>query len=287
MHPTNKLVPLPFLSIVRFAGAQAADFLQGQLTNDVTELADGRTQLTACNTPQGRVIALLRLRQRDSVIDALLPTELAERLTAHLRRYVLRAKVTIETSSGLLCGRLPEGAAPPPDAVEFSYSPTRTVTAASVEAWNAVGLAELEQQDLAGELSAWIAADIAEGLPQVFAATSESYTAQMLNLDLLDAISFSKGCYTGQEIVARTQHLGRIKRRTLRYRIEGTPPPSIGDALLGDGGKLGEVLMAAPVAGGTELLAVTSLDAFGRELRTADGRRAVPLELPYGIGDRG
>ncbi len=287
MHPTSTPVPLPFLSIVRFAGPQAADFLQGQLTNDVMQLADGRTQLTACNTPQGRVIALLRLRQQESGIDALVPTELAERLVTHLRRYVLRAKVTIETPAGLLCCQLPAGSAPPPGAVQFSHSSSRTVTAASVEAWKSAGLPEARQADAAGQLDTWIAADIAEGLPQVLAASSESYTAQMLNLDLLDAISFSKGCYTGQEIVARTQHLGRIKRRTLRYRLDGLPAPSIGEALLREDSKLGEVLMAAPAAGGVEMLAVLSLDALGHELRTEDGRRAVPVELPYEIGERG
>ncbi|HSQ68530.1 MAG TPA: hypothetical protein VLM41_00480, partial [Steroidobacteraceae bacterium] len=277
MHRTVEPVPLPQLGVVRFAGPQAADFLQGQLTNDVRQLADGRTQLAACNTPQGRVIALLRLRQQDSVIDALVPSELADRLATHLRRYVLRAKVAIEIPTGMLCALLPPGSAELPDAVRFSYSPTRTVAATSVEAWKAAGLPEPPQQD-AGKADAWIAADIAEGLPQIFAASSESYTAQMLNLDLLDAISFSKGCYTGQEIVARTQHLGRIKRRTLRYRLDGMPVPAIGDALLRDGAKLGEVLMAAPVSGGVEMLAVVSLEALGHELDTADGRRAVPLD---------
>lgn len=286
MHPTREPVPLPFLSIIRFAGPQAADFLQGQLTNDVRQLADGRTQLAACNTPQGRVIALLRLRQQDSAIDALLPAELAERLATHLRRYVLRTKVTIETPAGLLCVLLPPGSTEPPDAVRFSYSHGRTVAAASAAAWKTAGLPEPLHQD-SGQFDAWIAADIADGLPQVFAASSETYTAQMLNLDLLDAISFSKGCYTGQEIVARTQHLGRIKRRTLRYRIDGTPMPSIGDALLRDGTKVGEVLMAAPVSGGVEMLAVASLDTLGQELGTEDGRRAVPLDLPYGLGIRG
>jgi len=283
MHPTRELMQLPFINVVRFAGPQAADFLQGQLTSDIRLLADGRTQLAACNTPQGRVIALLRLRQWDSVIDALLPAELAERLATHLRRYVLRAKVTIEIPAGLRCALLPPGSAGPPDAVHFSHSPTRTVAAASIEAWEAAGFPARAQQD-AGQFGEWLAADIAEGLPQIFAASSEAYTAQMLNLDLLDAISFSKGCYTGQEIVVRTQHLGRIKRRTLRYRLDGKTPPAIGDALLRDGAKLGEVLMAAPVSGGVEMLAVVSLDALGHELRTEDGRRAVPVELPYEIG---
>jgi folate-binding Fe-S cluster repair protein YgfZ len=106
----------------------------------------------------------------------------------------------------------------------------------------------------------------------------------MLNLDLLDAISFGKGCYTGQEIVARTQHLGRIKRRTFRYRIAGGPalPPLAGLAL--EGTKVGEVVLSASRGGIVELLAVTNLDSRGRTLLTEDGRQAVPVEMPYEVG---
>ena len=78
-EPTQSIPPalLPFLGVLRIGGADAARFLQGQLTNDTRLLADGRTQLSACNTPQGRVVALLRLRQTDDVVYALLPQEQA------------------------------------------------------------------------------------------------------------------------------------------------------------------------------------------------------------------
>lgn len=82
---------LPFLGVLRIGGEDAARFLQGQLTNDTRPLADGRTQLTACNTPQGRVVALLRLRQTDDAVYALLPQELAATVATSLRRFVLRA----------------------------------------------------------------------------------------------------------------------------------------------------------------------------------------------------
>ena len=105
----------------------------------------------------------------------------------------------------------------------------------------------------------------------------------MLNLDLLDAISFTKGCYTGQEIVARTQNLGRIKRRTFRYAIRSDEAPAPLTALHLDATKVGEVLMCARVAGGVELLAVVALDARDRPLRTASGHTALPLRLPYTV----
>jgi folate-binding Fe-S cluster repair protein YgfZ len=109
----------------------------------------------------------------------------------------------------------------------------------------------------------------------------------MLNLDRLDAISFTKGCYTGQEIVARTQHLGRIKRRTLRYRLApGAEPAPLAGLLLG-GQKVAEVVMSATRVDAVELLAVTSLEAIGRTLVTDDGREAVPVALPYDLAATG
>jgi folate-binding protein YgfZ len=117
----------------------------------------------------------------------------------------------------------------------------------------------------------------------VFAATSEAFVAQMMNLDLIGGISFSKGCYTGQEIVARTQNLGRIKRRTFRYRVDGgTQPPPLA-ALMLDEAKVAEVLTCAAWDGKVELLAVTSLDARDRVLRLEDGRSATPLDMGYKV----
>jgi folate-binding protein YgfZ len=105
----------------------------------------------------------------------------------------------------------------------------------------------------------WRLADIRAGLPQIYAATSESFVAQMLNLDLLDGISFSKGCYTGQEIIARTQHLGRIKRRMLRLSLPHGEWLLGGTAELADG-RSGRLIELASVDAGFEALAVVSLE---------------------------
>ena len=277
---------LPFLGVIRASGEDAAQFLQGQFTQDTRLLEDGRTQLSACCTPQGRVIALLRLKRTDAGIFMLVPADLLESLVQHLRRYVLRARVKVEHATELLCGNVVTGPAPEA-ALCFDYSPNRQVLAAGAEAWRAAGI-DAARDDASGTRDAWTARDIAEGIPQVYAASSQSYTPQMLNLDLLDGISFGKGCYTGQEIVVRTQHLGRIKRRTLRYRCEGLPPAP-GTGLMRAEQKLGEVLVSAPVADACEFLAVTSLEARGMPLRLEDGRMVAEMGLPYGLegGDGG
>jgi len=297
--------PLPFLGVLRVAGPDALAFLQGQLTNDVRLLADGRTQLAAVCSPQGRVIALLRLRQDDDAVHALLPTDLVQHVSGLLRRYVLRSKVQIQVAAELQVGwidcstssesidtaigaartAVAESSAGATPVVRFDYAPGRRVVAASDAAWQSgTGLSLGPPQP--GVLHAWSAADIEAGLPQVFAATSEAFVPQMLNLDLLDAISFSKGCYTGQEIVARTQHLGRIKRRLCRYRLPPGPEPAPLAGLFLDATKTAEVVMSAIRDSGVDLLAVTILEALGARLHTGDGREAVPLDLPYPVAER-
>ena len=290
-EPTQSIPPalLPFLGVLRIGGADAARFLQGQLTNDTRLLADGRTQISACNTPQGRVVALLRLRQTKKKNKKLLPQELAASVTASLRRFVLRAKVDLQVATDLRVAWVARTLTPTPESaaseiVSFDYAPDRQVIAS--RGTTLCAMTGLSPERLHPEIeNEWRAADIAAGLPQVFVATSGSFVPQMLNLDRLDAISFTKGCYTGQEIVARTQHLGRIKRRTLRYRLPPGPELAPLAALSLAGQKVAEVVMSATRDGAVELLAVTSLEALGRTLVAEDGREAVPVELPYGLGD--
>jgi len=278
---------LPFLGVLRLAGPDAATFLQGQLTNDTRLLSDGRTQLAACTTPQGRVIALLCLHASADGVHALLPADLAERVAAHLRKYVLRAKVAIEVANDLQVGTMsPVPQAGETSMVSFDYAARRKVLAAPGTAWRSIAGLSLDRPSARIEQE-WCAADIAGGLPQVHAATAEAFIPQMLNLDLLDGISFTKGCYTGQEIVTRTQHLGRIKRRTFRYRLPPGPEPAPLSGLFRDGTKVGEVLMSAQVADGVEVLAVTALEARGRDLVLEDGRKAEPRPLPYAVPESG
>jgi len=296
---------LPFLGVLRIGGVDATRFLQGQLTNDVQLLADGRTQLAALNSPQGRVLALLRLHQAEDAIYALLPTDLVETVAALLRRFVLRSKVDLQVAADLQAGWIGTSALSPAlddttcdmtrtvsampsltstHVVSFDYAPGRQVIAVTPEAWRSItGLsASRAHPRIENE---WTAADIAEGLPQIGASTSGQFVPQMLNLDLLDAISFRKGCYTGQEIVARTQHLGRIKRRMFRFAVASDRPPSPGDKLLDGDLHAGDVVCAAATRGGSEILAVMNLQQANHSLRlaSAPSLAVTPLPLPYAV----
>lgn len=300
-----RAVLLPGFGVLRIAGPDAVQFLQGQFTHDVRLLADGRTQISACCTNQGRVIAVARLRQTDEAIYALLPSDLLAKVASHLRRFLLRAKAELLQAADLHVGAVYSGPArgadvrhtfdeaaltmsPVPmagstEVVTFQYALGREVVAAPAAAWRAISGLSLSRPNAQAH-EEWLAADIADGLPVVTAATSEQFTPQMLNLDLIDGVSFTKGCYTGQEIVARTHHLGRVKRRTMRYALaKGPVPAPLSNLLLADGTKAADVLVATELADCVELLAVTTLDAQGSMLRTGDGREAQPMALPYAV----
>ena len=270
---SNKALELTSLALLRFSGPDAIAFLQGQVSNDTHRLADGIPLLSAYSSAQGRVLAVLHLLPHSSGVLAILPRELALPTLERLRKFVLRAKVKIEDLSdrysvagahdaaALELENLAVGGAAYAERGEIAvarvadaaHSATPRYWVVRPRANGAVGGGADDSADLA-----WRLADIRAGMPQVYAATSEQFVAQMLNLDLLDAISFSKGCYTGQEIIARTQHLGRIKRRLSRLRL---PPGSwsIGQPLRLADGRSGRLTEVVRVEDGCEALAVLSL----------------------------
>ena len=269
----------------RIHGADAASFLQGQLTQDVRGLADGGTRLAALQTAQGRVIAVLHLARRGDEFTALLPASRVDAVITHLRRYTLRARVALTDlgASHAPVGVLGVDAGAP--------GGTGDAAAGGGERYGIGGGRWVLLGPRAGDLAAvaaapaaaWTLAGIRTGLPELGAETAEAFTAHMLNLDRLGAISFTKGCYTGQEIVARTEHQGRVKRRLLRYALGAGAPPAPLAALHARGNKVGEVVIAAADDTGAECLAVVSLDAQGAELSTDDGRLLQPLPLPYAL----
>jgi folate-binding protein YgfZ len=200
-------------------------------------------------------VRLLRVEQ-DQVL-VVLPSELATVVAAHLSKYVLRARVRIDnvTSQWRVYG----AAGPDAEAV----ASTRLGAPMDASGLRQLIVAPRPEPPPDGDLhsrAAWTQEDIAAGLPQVLAVTSGAFTAQMLNLDLIDAISFSKGCYTGQEIIARAHYLGHAKRRMQRFYTEASQRLDPGMRIILADGRRAQVVMACGVeGGGQEFLAVTTL----------------------------
>jgi folate-binding protein YgfZ len=303
---------LGYLGVMRIAGPDAHGFLQGQVSNDTRRLAEGSPLLAAYSSPQGRVEALLRLLPHSSGMLAIMPREILLPTLERLRKFVLRAKVTLEDlsehfavvgqhgteflrSAGL---GIPE---PAPGYLEQHGIGVGHVSPGSGRYWVIGAAATLAERGLAGNAAqaadiehAWRLADIRAGLPQVYAATREMFVAQMLNLDRIDGISFTKGCFTGQEIIARTQHLGRIKRRLYRLRLpEGSW--AVGQSLRLTDGRAGRLTEVVRSPDGFEALAVLNLivaDSAVANAANTDAADAVSSEsvaaaelpLPYSLG---
>jgi tRNA-modifying protein YgfZ len=271
---------LPHLGILRFTGSDALSFLQGQVSNDTRRLAEGQGVLAAYSSPQGRVLALMHLLPHSSGIVAILPRDLVLPTLEALRKFVLRAKVKIEDAGELLSVSGQYGGPPSTGYTETGGIGTAGVNRDPSRHW-VIGPAADALQSERSETD-WRLADIRAGLPQIYQATREVFVAQMLNLDLLDGISFTKGCYTGQEIIARTQHLGRIKRRLYRLQLPHGEW-SIGQALRLSDGRAGRLTEVAPSGSGFEALAVLNVEAGASEPGANPTVAALPLPLPYGI----
>lgn len=284
--PELALTKLDHLTVLDARGADVLAFLQGQVSNDVNLLAGRGGLLAALNNPQGRVIALLRLLHvsQDHVL-IVLPAELAEMVRQLLSKYVLRAKVKIVAAGTTWRVYGITG----PDAQ--SAASTRLHMPMDATGWRQLIVAPrvepLPEGDPA-DAASWRLADIEAGLSEVLTATSGSFVAQMLNLDLVDAISLTKGCYTGQEVVARAHYRGQVKRRAQRFYTASTATLAPGERVrLGDGRSAQIVLAAADENGGQQFLAVTQLAAQSVADEATEGSSAAqpldtePLPLPY------
>lgn len=269
--PVPTLTRLTQLGVIMVTGPQAREYLQGQVTADLERLNADQVQLACCNSAQGRVQAVFWMIERADGIALVLPASIVDSTVARLRKYVLRAKVKIEAAGHLQVG-FASSSMPPSDGVSY-------LTLPGLDGVVAIGAFDAPI-DAARE-DAWKLAYLRAGLPQVYPETHEAFVAQMLNIDLLGGISFEKGCYTGQEIIARAHFRGAVKRRMFLFRTEG-PRPTPGTRILAADQHAGDVVDAADGL----VLAVISLAQLKNELRL-DGTTSIltRLALPYTVAE--
>lgn len=251
-------VALDSLAYIEVTGADARDFLQGQFSNDLDAVAAGDAdggapacQLNAYCNPKGRALAVMRVLRLGDGWLLLAPAALAEQLIKRLRMFVLRAKVSIESRPVVLRGFV---GAPDPGLARAAADHAGTVCAevAGVVPRQLI-IGDAPAMDaLAPEPSAsddkWRLVDILSGIPQVYPATAEAFIPQFINLDRVGGLSFSKGCYPGQEIIARLRYRGRVKQRLVAARARGLESIAPGDPVCaGDSErKIGLVVDAVP-----------------------------------------
>ncbi len=275
-QPGAGLFRLEDFAALRVGGEDRVDFLQGQLSQDMGRVTPSQAAPAAWCNRQGRVLCLMVAVDWQDSIFLILPAAMAETCAEGLGRYVLRAKVRIELAREPVFG-----CAPPASKRARAHAEDETPSLPD-EAWRSIGAPEFCAVRLPGrdsralvlgeppaELAAgndsgwtpecWRLADIEAEIPWVDSDTSGKFLAHSLNLDLSGAVSFTKGCYVGQEIIARMEHRGRPKRRMQRVRIAGGSAVQAGERVELPEHGAATVISWAPSRGGVEALAEVRL----------------------------
>ncbi|NOQ13947.1 MAG: folate-binding protein [Methyloprofundus sp.] len=256
------LAPLTHLAVLSVTGKDAASFLQGQTTCDIKALVDCEPRLGAYCNAKGRTIStFIIIKQQDGFL-LILPSDLLDTVRKKLQMYVLRSDVQLIDQSNELCIVGIHNAELELQSNLYAYPQLKNsfLFISSPEQTIAFSNELLQQQEitLVNE-NAWLGLDIQAGIPWLGTATTESFVPQMLNLDKLDAISFDKGCYTGQEIVARTHYLGKNKRAMYQAScttdVNISPGEEISEAQ-DESGSVGTVILATQQKTSTQLLVV-------------------------------
>jgi len=301
---------LSHLGVIAAHGGDTGSFLQNQFSNDVAMVGEQVSQLNAYCTPKGRILGLLRLFRGGDTWYLRLPADTLDAVIKQLRMYVLRSRVTLEDASenfvrigvsGETAERELQDAAGAVPAEVNHVLHHGDLTILRVPGVHPRFEVYVTAPDVARDLwdtlnvrgapvgeSAWRLTEIEAGLPTVFAATAGLFVPQMVNLQLVDGLSFKKGCYPGQEIVARMQYLGTLKRRMYLGHIEGGELPRPADALYTaeDGTQPGgHIVDAQPHPdGGYAALAVLQIQAAessALHVGGSDGPEFRITDLPY------
>jgi len=304
---TPKLTALESLALIQFSGEDAQSFLHNQLTCDVNALAMNKSAYGSYCTPKGRVLATFLLWRTAEGYFMQLPSSLREAIQKRLSMYVLRAKVKIADAGPLwtVAGLSGEGAASrceqalgavPKEEHDLLSTADATVirlpsSRYEIHVPRVSAPATLENLRAGTELvepAHWEWLDIRAGIPTINPATQEQFVPQMLNMDLIGGLSFTKGCYPGQEIVARMHFLGRLKQRMYLANVSSESQPQAGDKLYSAdlGGQASGTIVnsARSPQGGYDVLAVIQIaSAQGHPIhwRSADGPPLTLLPLPY------
>jgi folate-binding protein YgfZ len=289
---TIKPAPSGNWGAIRISGADRRPFLQGQLTQDVNRLEPGAALLAGWASPKGRLLCVGWLFAWEDEDWLVLPAELADPIAKRLRMFVLRSAVNIEPANAGVHPVAQQDLPP----IFNSISNKKDINycliidnKAIIEPANLADMALLISRADPPEpgspklANAWRLAMIDAGLPSVWPATREEFVPQMLNLDLLDGISFRKGCYVGQEIVARTQNLGRIKRRMYAFSAPADADAAAGSPVYSGNQTVGQVVDAIAGPNDVRLLAVIRIDnsADALSLDSEGECRLKPRPLPY------
>ena len=292
---------------VKVSGEEAQKFMQNLLSNDINLVNAKTAQLSSFNSPKGRMVASLLIWQQDTDYYLQLPRSLVVAMHKKLSMYVLRSKVKVsDASDEVVClGLAGKNAAQLLQQI-FNVALEQDWSVAQIENGSVLRLAENRYQisttipmainhwntlgksaQIAGA-TCWDWLTVRAGIPVITPATQEQFVLQMTNLDILGGVSFKKGCYPGQEIVARTHYLGKQKRRMYLAHVEADTAPAAGNELFSEDTPAQACGMVMNVStapgGGFDLLGVMQISSYENQhvhLNSAQGEKLKFLPLPY------
>ncbi|MBE9563430.1 MAG: folate-binding protein YgfZ, partial [Proteobacteria bacterium] len=268
---TDVIVKLSHLGIIKLTGADAQQFLQNQFTNDVIKVDAEHNQLSAWCNHKGRIIVSFRLFKRQDSFYLLLPQESLAPIIKRLQMYVLRSVVQLEdVTNNLICigisgnnsqTTVTDCLFEPPTAIDTSLTVDATTVlriAGTIPRYIIISETMPDCfQTISKNTQAWQLLDIIAGLPTIGLATTEEFVPQMVNYQLINGISFNKGCYPGQEVVARLHYLGKLKRKLNLAEIETDKTPQSGDNVEVNGEKVGKIVNVALLSEGNVVVLVS------------------------------
>lgn len=308
--PACALFDLSQLGLIRVSGEEAQSFLQGQFTNDTRDVTESSSQLSSYCSPKGRMLANFRLFMRQGDFFLQMPLDIHHKIMKRLPMFILMSKAKVSDASDELvaigvagdCAKsllqkhfatIPEQ----PGAVTQQADTTLIKIPGAPDRFQVIGSPEamatlwsqLSAQATPASSDYWSLLDIRAGIPTILQETEDSFVPQMTNMQIVDGVSFTKGCYTGQEVVARMKYLGKLKRRMYLASVDSDTPPRPGDELFAPGSDSGQgagrVVDARPSPnGGFELLAVAEIKSFEEDnlhLQSEQGPKLRPGKLPY------
>ena len=254
MGTIKKTEKLEHLGIVEIKGGDSAEFLQGQMTQDIYSIEDSEATLTSVLNPQGRIISTAFVFKWGESFILMVSNQVLDKLIAWLSRFILRSEVEITKSEDSVFGLDQENAKKlcsvlNLEAKEISFE-SDVSCLKNIEADEERDFLVSKSESFLDNLSVstlttkdWKMADINAGIPTIYRKNIEKFIPQMVNLDLINGISFSKGCYTGQEIVARVQHKGKVKQRMFQFTGRGSNKKiDPGTAIIFEDTKVGTVI---------------------------------------------
>ena len=286
--PVTGAFNLKELSVIEVTGEDAAEFLHGQFTNHIKNLGSA-FRLAAYCQPQGRILALMRVFKKDDSYYLVMPCNLVEGFIKRLSMFILRSKVVIKLRDDLTVYGLigAQSDLPAVDGIALQGE----VVLARLADWEnqqramVIGSKTVlaSRYPATADSAHWFESEIETGTPWVFAKTKEAFIPQWINLEKIGGLVFDKGCYPGQEIISRVQHIGSTPRRMTIVKADSSVALSANDDVFSDGEACGNVVMSVTNGNETKALVEVTLKSMEKGSYRIGNTEFVSLPLPYAL----